>query len=114
MLVAPRQRVVVVVDGDACPAVLRRVVAHGGRRRQRRRWPEQEHPQVTKQDAAAALEHAPAAQHRTLFRQEITAPRRGAGGRVPFVSRSYAGTPSCVVGQNVGHRGAFIGVWLGF
>lgn len=37
--------------------------AHGGQRRQRCRWPEKEHPQVTEQDAAAALQHALAAQH---------------------------------------------------
>lgn len=71
VLVAPRQRVVVVGDSDACLISLRSLAAHGGQRGRGCRWPEQQHPQVTEQDAAAALQHALSAQHH----QKLTAGR---------------------------------------
>lgn len=67
LLMASRQRVVIVGDGDACLTGFRSLTVHWGQRRQRCwrcRWPEKEHPQVTEQNAAAVLQHSLAAQHR--------------------------------------------------
>lgn len=78
VMVAPRQRVVVVGDGDAWLMAFRSLAAHRGQRRQRCwrcRWPEKEHPQVTEQYAAAALQHALAAQHQTVSGHKLTAMR---------------------------------------
>lgn len=77
-LMAPRQRVVVVGDNDdARFASVRALDAHGGQRGQRCRWPEKEQPQVPEQDAAAALQHARAAQHRAVSGHQLTAPCGG-------------------------------------
>lgn len=72
----PRQGVVVV--GSAVVMARHGVSAHGGLqgRQQGCRRPQEEHPQVTQQDAAAALQHAPAAallHMRSAFSLEISA-----------------------------------------
>lgn len=119
VLVAPRQRVVVVGDGDACLMAFRSLAAHGGQRRQRcrrRRWPEQEHPQVTEQDATAALQHALAAQHQAVSGQKLTAPRKDAGRKqhALYASPSWANTSSYVVGWDGAGRGCVFQRLLGF